>query len=73
MSSEYIGSSVQEIDAATDAVLTAGLLERLKDLDSTRIASNDQIVLRKAVLGLLSIVSTLEGRIAALEQQVAER
>ena len=63
----YIGSSVREIEAAPDAELTAALLERLKDLDATRINKDDQIVLRKAVLGLLSIVSTLEARIAALE------
>jgi hypothetical protein len=63
----YIGNSVQEIDAAANAELTAALLDRLKDLDAGRINKDDQIVLRKAVLGLLSIVSTLEARIAALE------
>jgi hypothetical protein len=63
----HIGNSVQEIDAAENAELSAALLDRLKDLDATRINKDDQIVLRKAVLGLLSIVSTLEARIAALE------
>ena len=63
----YIGNSVQEIDGVPDAELTAALLDRLKDLDATRINKDDQIVLRKAVLGLLSIVGTLEARIAALE------
>ena len=52
-----------------DAVLTAELVERLKDLDATRINKDDQIVMRKAVLGLLSIVSTLEARIVALEDR----
>ena len=65
--SGYIGNSVQEIDGVPDAELTAALLDRLKDLDATRINKDDQIVLRKAVLGLLSIVGTLEARIAALE------
>lgn len=65
--SGYIGSSVREIEPVPDAALTAELLERLKDLDATRINKDDQIVIRKAVLGLLSIVATLEARIAALE------
>ncbi|SHM64312.1 hypothetical protein [Cryptosporangium aurantiacum] len=63
----YIGSSVREIEATPDAVLTAGLLDRLKDLDATRINKDDQIVLRKAVLGLLAIVAELEARIVELE------
>ena len=67
--SGYIGSSVQEIEAEGNAELTAALLERLKDLDATRINKDDQIVMRKAVLGLLSIVSTLEARIAELESR----
>ncbi|GAA3385004.1 hypothetical protein [Cryptosporangium minutisporangium] len=67
--SGYIGSTVQEIEAAPNAELTADLLDRLKDLDATRINKDDQIVMRKAVLGLLSIVSTLEARIAELESR----
>jgi uncharacterized small protein (DUF1192 family) len=68
--SDYIGSSVQEIDAPADARLTGDLLDKLKDIDSTRIARDDQIVIRKAVLGLLAVVSELEGRIAVLERQL---
>jgi hypothetical protein len=64
---DYIGSSVQEIEARADAPLTAGVLTKLKDLDANRIASNDQVVIRKAVLALLTIVSDLEARIAELE------
>jgi hypothetical protein len=47
---DYIGSSVQEIEARAYAPLTA-----------------DQVVIRKAVLALLTIVSDLEARIAELE------
>jgi hypothetical protein len=66
--SEYIGSSVQEIRAGTGAPMLAGVLEKLKDLDANRIAKNDDIVMRKAVLGLLTVVAELEGRVTSLEQ-----
>ncbi len=64
---DYIGSSIQEVRARPDAPLTAGVLKRLKDLDATRIASNDGVVMHKAVLALLAIVSDLESRIHSLE------
>ena len=66
-----IGNTVHEIDPAPDATLTVELLDKLKDLDATRINRDDQIVMRKAVLGLLSIVASLESRIAALESRAS--
>jgi hypothetical protein len=68
---DQIGSSVQEIDAPATASLTAELLAKLKDIDSSRIARDDQIVIRKAVLGLLSVVADLEARIGLLEADSA--
>jgi hypothetical protein len=64
---DYIGSSIQEVQPRSDAPLTAGVLRKLKDLDTNRIASDDAVVMRKAVLALLAVVSDLEGRISALE------
>jgi hypothetical protein len=66
--SEYIGSSVQEIEAGAGAPMLAGVLEKLKDLDANRIAKNDDIVMRKAVLGLLAVVADLEARVTSIEQ-----
>jgi hypothetical protein len=68
---DYIGSSIQELTADPDAPLTAAVLEKLKDIDANRIARNDDIVMRKAVLALLSVISNLEGRIASLEAALA--
>jgi hypothetical protein len=69
MTEYIIGSSVQDVDAPSVAALSTGLLTKLKDLDATRINRDDQIVIRKAVLGLLSIVANLEARITELEQR----
>lgn len=65
---DYIGSSVQEVESRPGAPVTAGVLRRLKDLDSNRIAGNDAVVMHKAVLALLAVVSELESRISALEE-----
>ncbi len=64
---DSIVNSVQEIVPSSDATLTSELLAKLKDIDANRIAKTDAVVLRKAVLGLLTVVSSLEGRIATLE------
>ncbi len=64
---DYIGSSIQEVQPRVDAPVTAGVVRRLQDLDANRIASNDAVVMRKAVLALLAVVSDLESRIGALE------
>jgi hypothetical protein len=64
---DYIGSSIQEVELRSEAPVTAGILKKLKDLDASRIASNDGVVMRKAVLALLAVVSDLEGRINSLE------
>jgi hypothetical protein len=64
---DYIGSSIQEVQPRRGAPMTAALLKKLKDLDANRIASNDAVVMHKAVLALLAVVSDLESRINALE------
>jgi hypothetical protein len=64
---DYIGSSIQEVQSRPDAPVTAGVLKKLKDLDANRIARNDAVVMRKAVLALLAVVSDLESRINLLQ------
>jgi hypothetical protein len=64
----YIGSSIQEIDAGSDAPMLAAIVDKLKDLDTSRISRDDGIVMRKAILALLTAVSNLESRINALEE-----
>jgi hypothetical protein len=66
---DVIGSSVQDVGIREDAPVTAGVLRKLKDLDANRIASTDGVVMHKAVLALLTIVSDLESRVAALEAE----
>jgi hypothetical protein len=64
---DHIGSSVSEVAVREDAPVTAGVLRKLQDLDANRIASTDAVVMHKAVLALLTIVSDLESRVIALE------
>lgn len=70
---EFIGSSIYEIDPGADAPLVSGVLDKLKDLDAQRIAKNDDLVMRKAVIGLLGVVARLEARIGELEGGRSER
>lgn len=51
---------------------TGALAAKLVDIDRNRINGSDELVLRKAVFGLLEIVSILEARIAALEGDDAQ-
>jgi hypothetical protein len=69
----HIGSSIQELEPAAGAPLSAAILARLQDLDANRIAANDGVVIRKAVLALLGVVAELESRITALETGAERR
>jgi hypothetical protein len=69
----HIGSSIQELEPEAGAPLSAAILARLQDLDANRIAANDGVVIRKAVLALLGVVAELESRITALETGAERR
>jgi hypothetical protein len=69
----HIGSSIQELEPEAGAPLSAAILARLQDLDANRIAANDGVVIRKAVLALLGVVAELESRINALETGAERR
>ncbi|MEW2622459.1 hypothetical protein [Streptomyces sp. NPDC048106] len=56
-----------------DAPLAAALAKKLADIDARRIHSTDELVLRKAVFGLLEIVAELEQRLIALEGPLARQ
>ena len=63
----FSDSSIRDIEVSPDAPYVSALLEKLTDLDKNRIHSSDDLVMRKAVLGLLEVVAQLEQRLAALE------
>lgn len=63
----FTASNVQDVVPQEGAPFTDALAAKLVDIDRTRINGSDELVLRKAVFGLLEIVSMLEARIAALE------
>jgi hypothetical protein len=60
--------SIRDIQTSDGADYVTALVGKLQDIENHRIAANDALVIRKAVLGLLEIVSDLECRIAALEK-----
>lgn len=68
----FTASIVQDVLTDEGAPFTGALAAKLVDIDRTRINRSDELVLRKAVFGLLEIVSVLESRIAALEGPDAE-
>lgn len=63
----FTGNSINDVSVPGESEFAMTLLAKLRDLDATRIASNDDIVLRKALLGLLEIVGELELRLVHLE------
>lgn len=63
----FTASNVQDVTPEEGADFTGALAAKLVDIDRTRINRSDELVLRKAVFGLMEIVSMLEARVAALE------
>lgn len=67
-----IPNTIGEVTVGSVASDLAEVVAILKDLDEQRIAKNDDIVIRKAVLALLEVVGRLEDRLARLERSVDE-
>jgi len=63
----FTESSIGELEVPPQAPHTKTLHAKLVDIDADRIGATDAIVLRKAVLGLITIVAELEQRLAALD------
>jgi len=63
----FTESTIRDISVSDEAVFVTALLEKLADLDKNRIHASDELILRKAVLGLLTVVGELEERLVALE------
>jgi hypothetical protein len=64
-------TTIGETTINDEAKLVGALRQKLVDIDTHRIAPTDQLVIRKAVLGLVEIVAQLESRIIALESGAA--
>lgn len=63
----FTENTAQDLNLAQDAPFTRALGAKLIDIDRNRINGSDELVLRKAVFGLLEIVGDLEARISAQE------
>lgn len=63
----FTATTVQDVLPEQGAAFTGALAAKLVDIDRNRINGSDELVLRKAVFGLLEIVGILEERVAALE------
>lgn len=66
-------NSVRDVGVDENAPYVRALVDKLVDIDKNRIHSDDGLVVRKAVFGLLEIVGNLERRIAELEDPVVRR
>lgn len=63
----FTDNSVRELTATAEAPYMGALIEKLVDLDKNRIHPTDDLIIRKAVFGLLEVVAELEKRLIALE------
>jgi hypothetical protein len=60
-------NSIRDISVDEGAPYVQALVDKLVDIDKNRIHASDDLVVRKAVFGLLQIVGRLERRVAELE------
>jgi hypothetical protein len=63
----FSDSTIRDVSVSDRAAFVSALVGKLTDLDKNRIHSSDELVLRKAVFGLLEIVAELEQRLIAVE------
>jgi hypothetical protein len=63
----FTDSSIRYLCVDEEAILCNALARKLADLDAHRIGATDELVVRKAVFGLLEITAVLERRVLALE------
>lgn len=63
----FSSNSVSNLSLSEGSPAASALVAKLADLDKGRIHSTDDLILRKAVFGLLEVVSLLESRVAELE------
>lgn len=63
----FTDTNIRDLRVGADAVYVKALAEKLVDIDTNRIHSTDDLIIRKAVFGLLEIVAELEQRLIAIE------
>ncbi|MDX6740170.1 hypothetical protein [Actinocorallia sp. A-T 12471] len=63
----FTQNTFRNLRVDADAVLVSALTEKLADLDAHRIHATDDLVVRKAVFGLIEIVAELELRLREVE------
>lgn len=63
----FTENSVQDVQLNDESPFVRVLLDKLVDIDRNRINRSDELVLRKAVFGLLELVGDLEARVSELE------
>ncbi len=63
----FSDSTIRDVSVSDRAAFVSALVGKLTDLDKNRINASDDLVLRKAVFGLLEIVAELEQRLIAVE------
>ncbi|MDP3950420.1 hypothetical protein [Microbacterium sp.] len=72
----FTENTIRDVEVSEDSPISKALVAKLTDIEKNRIHSSDDLVLRKAVFGLLEIVAELEQRLIAVESpevQVAWR
>ncbi|MTD15183.1 hypothetical protein GIS00_14665 [Nakamurella sp. YIM 132087] len=67
----FTENNIQDVEITDGAPYVRALVDKLIDLDRNRINKSDELVMRKAVFGLLEIVAELERRLVALEDPIA--
>lgn len=67
----FTDSSIRDLEVGESSPFVKALTDKLLDIDKNRIHATDDLVMRKAVLGLLSVVAELERRLVAVEGPAA--
>lgn len=68
----FIVNTIRDVEVDEQSPYVRTLIDKLIDIEKHRIHSSDDLVLRKAVFGLLEVLGELERRIIALEGPEAQ-
>lgn len=63
----FTDSSIRDLTVSDRAPFASALVAKLHDIDKNRIHPTDDLIIRKAVFGLLEVVAELEQRLVSLE------
>lgn len=68
----FTANNIRDVAISDEAPYARALVDKLLDIDRNRIHATDELIVRKAVFGLLEVIAELEQRLIAVEGPQAQ-